>query len=351
MAGYTFPGNHSRLRGRARSRRWSRHARLEKAPTRRIPESFLTDVNNRPMARDPNPYDESRRATSWGIGVCLLLGGVKLLGGLFGHSMALVADAVHSLVDAVVSAALLLALILAQRPADREHPYGHGRLEAVAGAGVALILIGLAATIAYESLANIAVPSARPAGFALLIAGGGALFQELLYRYVSRVARRNGSSALRATAWDYRLDALSGIGVLIGLAMAKWAGWPWADRLAAILIAGSVLWIGGGLLWENVQSLIDRQADPELLRQVRRTAQDVPGVLAVEKLRVRRMGIEHIVEIHIQVNEYCTVRSGHDIAHAVKDRIMRDIPSVRDVVVHVEPFSGTTAAGDPELLG
>jgi cation diffusion facilitator family transporter len=303
------------------------------------------------MERDSDPYRESRRATCWGIGVNLVLGGVKLLGGLFGHSLALVADAVHSLVDAAISAALLLALVVDQRPADREHPYGHGRFEAVAGAGVALILIGLAAAIAYESLSTIAVRSARPAGFALLIASGGALVQELLYRYVSRVARRAGSTALLATAWDYRLDALGGITVLIGLAMAKWAGWHWADHLAAILIAATVLWIGGGLLWENVQSLIDRQADPEILQQVRSSAQAVPGVLAVEKLRVRRMGIEYIAEIHIQVNGNRTVRSGHDIAHAVKDRIMQAIPSVRDVVVHVEPFSGTTAAGDPEPLG
>jgi cation diffusion facilitator family transporter len=180
---------------------------------------------------------------------------------------------------------------------------------------------------------------------------GGALLQELLYRYVSRVARSTGSTALLATAWDYRLDALGGVAVLIGLALARWVGWHWADHVAAVLIAATVLWIGGGLLWENIQSLIDRQAAPELLERVRGTARAVSGVLAVEKLSVRQMGIEYIAEIHIQVNEFCTVRSGHDIAHAVKDRITRDIPSVRDVVVHVEPFSGTTAAPDVKPLG
>src|SRR5262249_19783582 len=154
--------------------------------------------------------------------------------------------------------------------------------------------------IAYEALATIATPSAQPASFALLIAGGGAFLQELLYRYVSRVARRTGSNALLATAWDYRLDALGGVGELIGLALAQWAGWCWADHLAAILVAGTIFWIGGGLLWENLQSLIDRQAEPELLDKVRAEASAVPGVLAVEKLRVRRMGIEHIAEIHVQ---------------------------------------------------
>ena len=302
-------------------------------------------LDNCPMANVPNPYHESRKAAVWGLAVSLGLGGIKLLGGLLGNSLALQSDAIHSLVDASISAALLLALALAERPADREHPYGHGRVEAVAGAGVALILLALAAAIAYEALSTIAYRHAPPAGFTLLIAGGGALFQELLYRYVSRVARRTGSTALLATAWDYRLDALGGIGVLVGVALTKWAGWAWADHVAAVLVAGTVLWIGGGLLWENIQSLIDHQADPEILDRVREEARAVPGVLGVEKLRVRRMGIEHIVDIHIEVDAKATVRGGHDIAHAVKGRLIDRIPSISDVLVHVEPFSGPTDAG------
>ncbi len=290
-----------------------------------------------------NPYRESRQAASWGIGVSLALGGVKLLGGLFGHSLALLSDAVHSLVDAIISTALLVALIVAQRPPDREHPYGHGRIEAVAGAGVALVLLGLAFAIAYEALSTFTERREAPAAFTLVIAGGGAILQELLYRYVSQVARRTGSAALLATAWDYRLDALGGVGVLFGVALAKWAGWLWADHIAAVLIAATVFWIGGGLLWENIQSLIDRQADPELLRQIRLEAKSVPGVLAVEKLRVRRMGIEYVVEIHIEVDENATVRGGHDIAHAAKALLQKVIPSISEVVVHVEPHAGPGA--------
>jgi cation diffusion facilitator family transporter len=296
-------------------------------------------LQNGPTENAPNRYRASRKAAVWGLGVSLGLGGVKLLGGLLGHSLALLSDGLHSLVDAAISAALVVALIVAQRPADREHPYGHGRVEAVAGAGLALILLALAAAIAFESLSTIAERYAPPAVFTLFIAGGGACLQELLYRYVSRVARRTGSAALLATAWDYRLDALGGIGVLVGVALARWAGWPWADHVAAILIAATVFWIGGRLLWENIQSLIDRQADPEILEQVRTEAQAVPGVLAVEKLRVRRMGIELVVEIHIEVDGNETVRDGHAVAHAVKDHLMRQIPAICDVVVHVEPYS------------
>jgi cation diffusion facilitator family transporter len=300
------------------------------------------------METPVSSYRESRRAALWAIGISLALGCTKLGGGLLGGSLALVSDAVHSLVDAAVSAALLVALVIAERPADPEHPYGHGRVEAVAGAGLALVLLALSIGIAYEALSTLAVRRAPPAGFTLLIAGGGAVFQELLYRYVSRVARHTGSKALLASAWDYRLDALGGIGVLLGVATTKWAGWPWADHMAAILIAGTVLCVGGRLLWENVQSLIDRQADPEILRAVRAEAAAVHGVLAVEKLRVRRMGIEHVAEIHIQVDDNATVRGGHEIAHAVKDRIVNHIPSVTDVIVHVEPFGRVANGGVSE---
>jgi cation diffusion facilitator family transporter len=295
------------------------------------------------MERCPNPYRESRRAAWWGIGVNLALGGVKLLGGLFGHSLALVSDAVHSLVDAAVSGALVVALIAAQRPPDREHPYGHGRLEAVAGAGVALVLLGLAAVIAYQLISTIGSQPRPPADFAVVVAGGSILCQELLYRYVSRTARRAGSTALLATAWDYRLDALGGFAVLIGLAMSRWAGWLWADHAAAALVAVTVLWVGGALLRDNVEALIDHQADPAILDQVREAARTVPGVFAVEKLRVRRMGIEHIAEIHIQVDDTITVREGHAIAHSVKRQIMESIPSVSDVVAHVEPYGEAKA--------
>jgi cation diffusion facilitator family transporter len=303
---------------------------------------------NTPMQTPLNAYRESRRAAFLGVCVSLALGMVKLLGGLLGHSLGLLSDAVHSLVDAAISIALLAALVIAQRPPDKEHPYGHGRVEAVAGASVALILLALSFAIAYESLSTMAARYAPPSSFTLVIAGGGAIFQELLYRYVSRVARRTGSTALLATAWDYRLDALGGIGVLIGVGLAKWAGLPWADHVAAVLIAGTVFWIGGQLLWENIQSLMDRQADPEILRSVRDEAGAVLGVLAVEKLRVRRMGIEHIAEIHVQVDANATVRGGHEIAHAVKDRIVTRIPSVSDVIVHVEPFGEAAQAGSLE---
>jgi len=270
------------------------------------------------------------------------LGLVKLLGGHFGHSLALLSDAVHSLVDAAVAGALLGALLVAERPADPEHPYGHGRAEGVTGAGVALLLLALAAGIAWEAISTLGDRHPPPAAYTLAIAGLAALIQEGLYRHSSRVARRTGSGALLATAWDYRLDALGGLAVIAGVALAKWGGpaWEWADHAAALAVAATVFWIGGGLLRDNVDALMDRQAAPGLLAEVRRQAAAVAGVMGVETLRVRKTGLEYLVDIHVEVAPDQTVAQGHAIAHAVKDVVIGRVPAIRDVLVHVEPHPG-----------
>jgi cation diffusion facilitator family transporter len=284
-------------------------------------------------------YRQARKAATWGIAVSLGLGLVKLLGGLFGHSLALVSDAAHSLVDAALSAALLGALMVAQRPADREHPYGHARFEAVAGSGVALFLIALALGIAREAIATIGRDRIVPAAYTLAIALGGSLVQEALYQRTRRIARKTGSASLLATAWDYRLDAMGSIAVVAGVAAARLGGpsWHWADHAAALVVAAGVLWVGVTLLWDNIQDLMDRQAGPELLAAVRDQAMAVEGVLGVETLRVRKVGLEYLVDIHVEVDPDHSVREGHAIAHAVKDRVIRQFAPIRDVLVHVEP--------------
>jgi cation diffusion facilitator family transporter len=298
-----------------------------------------TDQPGQAMLTRTDLYRNARRAAGWGIAVSLGLGLAKLLGGVFGNSLALVSDAVHSLVDAAISAALLGALLVAQRPADNEHPYGHARFEAVAGSGVAVLLILLALGIGREALGTIGQPRAIPESYTLFIAMGGAILQECLYHYARRVARETGSAALLATAWDYRLDAMGSVAVVFGVALARWKGpsWAWADHAAALVVALSVLWVGGTLLWGNIQDLMDRQADPNLLDAVRAEALAVEGVKGVETLRVRKVGLEYLVDIHVEVDPDHSVRDGHAIAHAVKDRVIGQIVPIRDVLVHVEP--------------
>jgi cation diffusion facilitator family transporter len=172
-----------------------------------------------------------------------------------------------------------------------------------------------------------------------VIAAASAFLKEALYRYENRVARATGSSAVRAAAWDHRLDALGSLAVLIGLAVAYGGGPAWrvADRVAALAVALVVFWAGVRLLWGSVQELMDRQAAPEILDAVRREASSVAGVRGVEKLLVRKTGLEYLVDIHVEVDPTASVREGHAIGHAVKDQLMARIATVKNVLVHIEP--------------
>ena len=284
-------------------------------------------------------YRQGRRAALLGLAGTLSLGLAKLAGGLLGHSIALISDAVHSLGDALAAAAVWGALLWAQHPADPEHPYGHARAEAVAGSNVSLLLILSALLIGWESLRTLGAASPQPHGYTLAIAACSAVVNESLYRYQVRVARRTGSRAVLAAAWDQRMDALGSVAVLIGLALTYWGGPAWhaADHVAALVVAAIILWTACRLLWGSLQELMDRQADPEMLELVRREALAVPGVRGVEKLLVRKAGLEYLVDIHVEVDPECSVREGHAIGHAVKDRLLQQIVTVKDVLVHIEP--------------
>jgi cation diffusion facilitator family transporter len=282
-------------------------------------------------------YRRGRRAALGGVLASLALGLLKLAGGYFGHSIALVSDAVHSLGDALTSAAVYGSLLWAQRPADREHPYGHSRVEAAVGSNVALLILLSALGIAWQAVGTWAEPSPPPEWYTLVIAAVGVGVKEALYHYNSAAARRTGSTAVKASAWDHRLDALGSLAVLAGLAVAFWGGVHAADHVAALAVAAVMLWAGGRLFWGSLQELMDRQAEPEMLDEVRSEARAVEGVRGVEKLLVRKTGMEYLVDIHVEVDPDLSVRDGHAVAHAVKDRLLKQFVTVKDVLVHIEP--------------
>lgn len=284
-------------------------------------------------------YREPMVAAALGVAINLALGAAKLAGGVYGDSFALVADAVNSFGDVVASAFVLGALVYAQRPADDQHPYGHTRAEAVAGAGVAVVVVLSAAWIAGEALRRLPVVHGPPAPWTLWIAAGNVAVKEALFHYKLRVGRTSGSQAMIANAWDHRSDALASLAVLVGLGAVLVGGeaWVWADEAAALLVAVAVLWAGAALFRASASDLLDRQADPELLRAVIAEAQRVEGVVAVESLRLRKSGLEYFADLHLEVDPDVTVTRGHAIGHRAKDRLLDRFERLRDVLVHVEP--------------
>ncbi len=288
-------------------------------------------------------YQSAARAAWVGLAVNLCLGLVKLVGGILGSSFALISDAVNSLGDSLTSLVVLFGLWFAQRPPDDKHPYGHTKAEAIAASHVATAIIISAVYIGWEAIQRWATPHELPPVWTLWIAGSNVLIKEGLYRYKHPIGVRTGSASIMASAMDHRSDALCSSAVLIGLGFVRVGGpnYIWADELAAILVVLVIVASGVQLLWTSTSELLDLQADQAWVDEIRRTAETVPGVRAVEKLRVRKTGIEYLADIHIQVDATMTVEEGHRIGHSVKNLLVLRYDRLRDVLVHLEPFPHT----------
>lgn len=288
-------------------------------------------------------YWDATRAALLGLGINLLLGLVKLLSGILGNSFALIADSVNSLGDAVATFVVLVGLRVAQRPPDEEHPYGHTRAEGIAASNVALLIMISACLLGWEAIERIGQIQRMPANWTLWIAGLNIIVKEGLYQYKVRVGRRTGSSAIVANAWDHRSDAFCALAVLIGLGVARHGGpdWSWADEAASLVVVAAIVGSGAQLFRSSASELMDVQADPEFVRQIRIEASEVAGVEDVETLWVRKSGLEFFADIHIEVDQDLTVAEGHRIGHQVKDHLRSRFPSLRDVLVHLEPYPHT----------
>jgi cation diffusion facilitator family transporter len=289
-------------------------------------------------------YVDAKRAAVWGLGVNFLLVLSKLAGGIATGSAALIADAVNSIGDVASSMAVRGALSMAQVEEDEDHPYGHTKAESIAGLSVSLLVAFSAGLLALETIKRFGSELEVPGIAAGLIAGVCAVIKEVIYRYTMRVAKRLNSSSLTAVAWDHRSDAIGSGLVAVSLIAAPYVGdWGrYIDPIAALCVCAALIYTGGKIFLSTATELMDQQADEETVLQVREIAEAVGGVQAVEKLRVRKSGLEYFIEIHVQVEGMMTVDAGHRIAHQVKDQLLVSLPRVRDVHVHIEPFARST---------
>ena len=280
-----------------------------------------------------------RGVTLVGMAVNVGIAAAKAVAGWMCSSQALIADAVHSLSDLVTDAAVVLGVKFWVAPADDEHPYGHGKIEALVTLFIALAL----AVVAYELGAAAArrlmegTEAARPDLAACAVAVASIVLKELLFRWTRRVARRVKSTALEANAWHHRSDALSSVPVAAAVA-AAWLvpSLAWADSAGAILVAVFILRVSWQLSKPALQELVDADIDSKAAAVVA-VAGRVPGVRGVHKARARRYGGFFQVDLHVQVDPTLSVAEGHDIGHAVKEAVCAAGLDVNDAVVHVEP--------------
>ena len=281
----------------------------------------------------------SLRATFLGLSVNAALAVIKLLTGIFGHSHALVADAVESMADVFSSIVVWRGVVVAEAPADEDHPYGHGKAEPLAAAVVSAMLLVAAAWIVIGAFQAIREPHPAPKPFTLIVLVVVILVKEGLYRFTSHVAHSIDSSAVATDAWHHRSDAITSFGAAIGItiALVGGKGFESADDWAAVAAACVIAWNGARLMRPAMNDLMDRSPNLEIIERIKKIAETVPDVARVEKCLVRKMGYQYFVDMHVEVDPQMTVVRSHQIAHDVKNKVREQIPRVHDVLVHIEP--------------
>lgn len=268
-----------------------------------------------------------------------LLATAKLTAGILGNSYALIADAVESLADVFSSIIVWRGVVLAAEPADEDHPYGHGKAEPIAAAVVAMILLIAALGISTQAIREMFSPQHGPKPFTLIVLLATVAIKETLFRVVVRESAEIDSSVVRTDAWHHRSDAITSLAAAIGISIALIGGrgFESADSIAAVIAAVIIAWNGWRLLRPALDELMDTAPSKQFNAQIEKIALEIPGVNAVEKCFVRKMGFNLYVDLHMEVDPEMTVLRGHEIAHQVKDEIRRQLPSVHDVLIHVEP--------------
>ena len=268
-----------------------------------------------------------------------LLAVAKIAGGVLGNSYVLIADGIESTADIFGSVVVWSGLRWAVRPADENHPYGHGKAEPVASIIVSLLLLGAALLIAVQSVHEILRPHQAPAWFTLPLLFVVIMTKEILFRFVFRAGRTLESTALKSDAWHHRSDALTSAAAFVGIAIALVGGpgYESADDWAALVACGVIAWNGLRLLRGALDEVMDAAVSPAIVAAVRRLAANVDGVRAIDKCRIRKSGLHLALDIHVVVDGNLRVRQGHEIAHQVKDRLLESQYRINDVTVHIEP--------------
>ncbi|MEO7043276.1 MAG: cation diffusion facilitator family transporter [Gemmatimonadaceae bacterium] len=280
------------------------------------------------------------RAAQVGMFVNLILAIIKLIAGVVGHAYALVADAVESTADIFSSLVVYGGLRIAAQPADEDHPYGHGRAEALAGAFVALMLIAAAIGIAIEAVREIRTPHHVPKAWTLGVLVGVIAIKQVLATKVFRIGSEIGSTAVMNDAQHHRSDVITSTAAFIGISIAVIGGpgWEQADDWAALVASVVICYNGAKMLRPAVNDLMDRLPEESVVQTIANAATSIPDVRAIEKLKVRKVGLQYAVDLHVQSDALMSLHDAHIVSGKVKGAIRAAMPAVDAVLVHMEPY-------------
>ncbi len=269
-----------------------------------------------------------------------ILTALKLLAGIVAHSGAMISDAIHSASDVFSTFVVIIGIKISSKESDKDHPYGHERLECVAAIVLATILAATGLGIGYSAAGKITGGDYAhlevPGILALLAAILSIAVKEAMYQYTRIYAKRYDSSALMADAWHHRSDALSSVGALIGIAGAR-MGFPVLDPIASLIICFFIEKAAYDIFMDAVNKMVDKACDEETEAELRRCAMEQSGVLGIDLLHTRVFGNKIYVDIEIRADGEQSLRDAHRIAEHVHDSIEKTFPKVKHIMVHVNP--------------
>jgi len=268
---------------------------------------------------------------------CLAL--IKGLAGFFGNSYALVADAIESITDIFASFLVLFGIKYSNRPADENHPYGHGRAEPLITFLVVGFLITSATIIAYKSIQNISTPHDLPKAWTLIVLAGIICWKEYSFQMVIKKSVITNSSSLKADAWHHRSDAITSIAAFIGISIALvlGKGYEAADDWAALFASFFILYNSYLIFRPALGEIMDEHRYDDLVENIRLESIKVDGIIGTEKCFIRKAGMKYHVDLHAIVDAKITVKEGHDLAHKLKDTLRSQILELGHVLIHIEP--------------
>lgn len=279
------------------------------------------------------------KATWFSIAGNTVLALIKGFAGVFGNSYALLADAIESTTDIFASFLVLFGLKYANRPADKNHPYGHGRAEPLVTFLVVGFLITSATVIGYESIQNIGTPHDLPHGWTLLVLAPLIVWKEISFRLVMKKAKESNSSSLKADAWHHRSDAVTSVAAFIGISIALYfgKGYEAADDWAALFASVFILYNSYLIFRPALGEIMDEHRYDDLVEDIRKVSLTVEGIVGTEKCFIRKAGMKYHVDLHASVPGEISVKQGHDLAHQLKDTLRLQIPQLGHVLIHIEP--------------
>jgi cation diffusion facilitator family transporter len=268
---------------------------------------------------------------------CLAI--IKGLAGLFGNSYALIADAIESTTDIFASFLVLFGIKYSNKPADENHPYGHGRAEPLITFLVVGFLITSATIIAYESIKNIQTPHELPQPWTLFILGVIIIWKEFSFRKVMKRGLQTNSSSLKADAWHHRSDAITSVAAFVGISIAIFLGkgYEAADDWAALFAACFIFYNSYLIFRPALGEIMDEHLYDDLIDEIREVSLSVEGIIETEKCFIRKAGMKYHVDLHAVVDSNITVKQGHLLAHNLQDTLQKEIPQLGHVLIHIEP--------------